>query len=297
MGLREDVEFKTLDNLVLRGHLYPASNRGAAVIMTPGFNTTRDVFLPNIAQCFQEAGITALVYDPRTISSSDGTPRNNINPALQVGDYHDALTFLKSDARVDPNRIAYWGFSFSGAVALCAAALDKRAKAVIAVCPLTIWELPEGKRQRVMAKAMQDRESQLAGNDAFRLPMVTEKGDNPAGFGGTGVGAAELRLIAEAKEKLPGFEASTTLQTYYNIMAWSPFDLVRFIAPTPTLLVTPENDAISPAEKQRSLYYERLEGPKQLHIVADRGHMDVFDGDAFAPSMKVQIDFLRSYLN
>ncbi|KAI1178392.1 DltD N-terminal domain protein [Nemania sp. FL0916] len=293
---REDVEFKTLDGLTLRGHLYPASTRGPAVIMTPGFNTTRDVFLPNIAGSFQEAGITALVYDPRTVSSSEGSPRNNINPALQVGDYHDALTFLKSDSRVDPSRIAYWGFSFSGAVTLCAAALDKRAKAVIAVCPLTIWELPEDKVKRVMAKAMQDRESQLAGNEAFRLPMVTDRGDNPAGFGGSGVGEAELRLIAEAKEKLPGFEASTTLQTYYNIMAWSPFDLVRFIAPTPTLLVTPEKDAISPAEKQRKLYYEVLTGPKDMYVVPGKGHMDALDGDTFGPAMKVQIDFLRTHL-
>lgn len=236
------------------------------------------------------------MYDPRTVSSSDGTPRNNINPALQVGDYHDALIFLKSDPRVDPSRIAYWGFSFSGAVALCAAALDKRARAVIAVAPLTIWELPEGKWQRVMKKAMQDRESQLAGNEAFRLPMVTERGDNPAGFGGTGVGKQELRLISAAKETLPGFDATTTLQTYYNIMAWNPFDLVRFIAPTPMLLVTPENDAISPAEKQRSLYYDRVTGPKQIHIVPNRGHMDALDGDAFAQSMDVQIEFLRRYL-
>ncbi|KAI5862011.1 DltD N-terminal domain protein [Durotheca rogersii] len=292
---REDVEFKTLDGLTLRGHLYPAGAKSAAVIMTPGFNTTRDVFLPNIAQYFQSAGITALVYDPRTVASSDGTPPNNINPAQQVGDYHDALTFLKSDPRVDANRIAYWGFSFSGAVALCAAALDKRAKLVVAVCPLTIWELPENKRLRVMAKAMQDRESQLAGNAPFRLPMVTEKGDNPAGFGGSGVGPEELRLIAEAKEKL-GFEASTTLQTYYNIMAWSPFDLIRFIAPTPTLLVTPEEDAISPADKQRELYYERIDGPKKIHVVAGRGHMNALDGETFAPTMEVQVEFIRSHL-
>ncbi len=32
----EDVDFNTLDGLILRGWLYPASARGPAVIMTPG---------------------------------------------------------------------------------------------------------------------------------------------------------------------------------------------------------------------------------------------------------------------
>ncbi|KAI0968592.1 DltD N-terminal domain protein [Xylaria arbuscula] len=296
MSSREDIEFRTQDGLTLRGHLYPSGSNSAAVLMTPGFNTVKDVFLPNIAHHFQKAGITALVYDPRTISSSDGTPRGDIDPAVQVRDYHDALTFLKSQPGVDSRRIVYWGFSFSGAVALCAAALDKRAAAVIAVCPLTIWDLPPGKRSRVLAKAMQDRESQLAGNEAFRLPMVTATGENPAGFGGTGVGAAELRVLAKAKEKLPEFDATTTLQTYYNIMAWDPFHLVPHLSPTPVLLVTPENDAISPAEKQRELYFDRIKGDKQMYLVPGRGHMDALDGHTFEPAMRAQVEFLERYL-
>ena len=32
----QDVEFKTIDGLTLRGWLYPAASKGPAVIMTPG---------------------------------------------------------------------------------------------------------------------------------------------------------------------------------------------------------------------------------------------------------------------
>jgi hypothetical protein len=66
------------------------------------------------------------------------------------------LKVHKSDL-VDPGRIA----SFSVAVALCAAALDKRAKTVTAVSTLTTWEF--SKWHQVLAKAMNDLESQLAG--------------------------------------------------------------------------------------------------------------------------------------
>jgi hypothetical protein len=36
MSSHEDVEFKTLDGLTIRGWLYPASVRGPAIVITPG---------------------------------------------------------------------------------------------------------------------------------------------------------------------------------------------------------------------------------------------------------------------
>ncbi|KAJ6023924.1 hypothetical protein N7540_004721 [Penicillium herquei] len=303
---REDVEFKALDGVTLRGHFYPASSaaKSPAVIMTPGFNTTRDVFLPNIAHSFQTSGISCLVYDPRTIGSSDGQPRNNINPFLQISDYHDALTFLKSDLRINPQKIIYWGFSFAGAIALCAAALDKRAKAVIAINPLTVWDLPANKRTKVLAKAMQDRESQAAGNEAFRLPMLTETGENPAGFGAGGIGEEELKLVREAKEKIVGFEDTTTLQTYYNIVSWSPFEVVQLMGKTAVLLISAAEDLISPAERQKEAYLDALQqedngkgGARDILVVEGRGHMDILDGESLAVAMEKQVEFVRKVLN
>ncbi|KAH7304432.1 Alpha/Beta hydrolase protein [Stachybotrys elegans] len=219
MNQREEIEFKTLDGLTLRGTLYPSPRRH--------HDTRSKPFRHGICQFFQEAGINVLIYDPRTI-----------DPAQQMRNYHDALTFLKADARIDHKRIALWGFSFSGAVALAAGALDKLAALVLTICPLTIWELSPSRMRSVMAKVMLDRESQLKGNRPFSIPMVA--------------GHDELRLINESKEIIPDFEVTTTFQTYYNIMAWSPFETLRHLGPTPVLLVTPEDDRISPSQKQRS---------------------------------------------
>jgi pimeloyl-ACP methyl ester carboxylesterase len=250
--------------------------------------------LPRIAQYFQAHGISALVYDPRTVGSSDGMPRNDINPAQQVVDYHDALTFLKTDGRVDPERIVYWGFSFSGAVALSAAALDKRAKAVVAVSTLTHWELDASRWNGVMAKVMQDRESRISGNAAFSIPMITDQGINPAGFS-SGMGPNELSLVTEAK-KITGFQLNTTIQTYYNIISWSPFKLLRFLPPIPVLLVSAAEDRISPLADQTELIYNKMQGPKQMHVVAGKGHMDVLDGESFESTMAVQVAFLRQHV-
>ncbi|RYP61240.1 hypothetical protein DL771_010200 [Monosporascus sp. 5C6A] len=289
----DEIEFKTVDGLTIRGWLYPASGRGPGVIMTPGFNFTKEMFVPDIAEYYQDAGFTVLSYDPRSIGQSDGMPRNEIHPSRNAEDYHDALTFLKGHPLVDPSRIVYWGFSFSGMVALTAAALDKRAKAVVATCPLTIWDLPEDKWPRVLAKAMKDRESRVAGNPAVKIPMLTENGENPAGFG-SGFDVEGFTMIAGVKSVEPNFELPTSLSSYYHIAAFQPFGLMRYVSPTPVMIVTPENDQLSPAEKQKKLIYDEFTGPKRFLLVPGKGHMNVLSGDGLKNVLDAQIEFIRS---
>lgn len=149
------------------------------------FNCVKEMFVPEVAEQFQKAHITALVYDPRTLGLSDGTPRNDIDPIKQVSDYSDALTFLRSGAvpHVDPHQVGVWGFSFSGVVALCAASLDPRVRFCVAICPLLNLEYEAAKFPKVLAKVMRDRESQLAGNAPLYVPVLTADGKNPAGMG------------------------------------------------------------------------------------------------------------------
>jgi hypothetical protein len=48
MSNHEDVEFKTLDGLTLRGSLYPAQQKGPGIVITPGVGPlkTAILFLP-----------------------------------------------------------------------------------------------------------------------------------------------------------------------------------------------------------------------------------------------------------
>jgi pimeloyl-ACP methyl ester carboxylesterase len=231
------------------------------------------MFVPDVAAYFQSNGITALIYDPRSTGLSDGAPPNDIDPVKQTEDYSDALTFLSGLSIVDPSQLAFWGMSFAGTVSLCAASLDKRAKAVIAVCPLTKFEYTPEKLPRVLSKAMQDRASQIAGNAPLYLPMLTAAGENPAGFG-----------------------IGTTIQTYYKMLMWQPFTLWRHLDPMPVMFVVPELDRLSPPEVQLGLF-QTLKGPKRYHVEAGRGHMDILEGEGFQRLMQRQVEFLRDALD
>ena len=217
------------------------------------------MFVPEVAEAFQLAGVTALIYDPRNTGTSDGVPRQEIDPLKQAEDYSDALTYLAGLPFVDPKQISFWGFSFAGQACLTAAALDKRANKAIAICPLTDFTFG-GKRAKVLAKAMKDRESQIAGNPPFCLPVLTEKGENPAGFGGNPE-ADDYGKILNAHKAAPNYRNSTTIQTYYKIAAWHPFEYVKQISSTPVLVVSAADDRISLAENQRKMLLS-VSGPK-----------------------------------
>ena len=188
--------------------------------------------------------------------------------------------------------MAIWGMSFAGTVALCAASLDKRAKVVIAVCPLTKLDCAPEKHATVLAKCVQDRESQLKGNAPFYLPMLNDQGRNPAGFGLGFEQEDYSKILGAGHVNAPGHN-STTIQTYYRILMWQPFSLWRFLDPTPVMFVVPACDKVSPREDQLA-HFETFSGPKKLHVQHDRGHLDILEGDHVPNLMKLQIDYIKS---
>jgi fermentation-respiration switch protein FrsA (DUF1100 family) len=179
------------------------------------------MFVPEVAEQFQAHGITALIYDPRNLGESEGAPRNDIDPIKQVSDYSDALTFMRTLPIVEPERICFWGQSFAAAVALCAAALDRRAKLCIAICPLLNYEFPPDKFSRVLATSMRDRESQLAGNPPVTIPV-----QNSAGLAISAT-EGELDFMRNAQLRYPGYINQTTLQTYYKLIMWQPHSISK----------------------------------------------------------------------
>lgn len=251
--------------------------------------------LPDAAEHFQKAGITTLIYDPRGTGISDGHPRNDIDPFKQVEDLSDALTFLGSLPNVDRDQMGLGGMSFGAVVSLCAASLDKRARFAIAICPLTDFEFSPDKRPKILAKCIKDRESQIVGNPPFYLPMVTEKGENPAGFG-HGIDKARYAMILEIGRQIaPNHVNRTTIQTYYKLLMWQPFSLWRHLSPTPVMFVVPEIDNISPKEAQLHLL-DSLDSPKVLHVEQGVGHEDILTGDHLTSLMKLQAGFISDAL-
>jgi fumagillin biosynthesis transferase len=246
--------------------------------------------LPDIAEWFQRQGITVLLHDTRTIGASDGEPRNDIKPGKLVEDYHDALTFLAGHPWVDAEQIVYYGYSFSATVALVAAALDKRAAAVVSVTPIANFDFRIYQRDAVLALAMQDRISTVAGNPPVYISFVNDEGENPAGWGEQYSVEAFQRFLETSF-----FTNQTTVQSYYHLNAWNPYGSMPLVSPTPAMMVTPAEDTLSRPEYQRKMF-DLIAEPKVFDLVPGKGHMDVLHGEGAESVLQRQLEFLKEYL-
>lgn len=260
------------------------------------------VGLPSLAEAFQQAGITALTYDPRSTGLSDGEPRNDIDPFKQIEDLSDALSFLANHPTVDRTKLGLWGMSLAGATALCAASFDTRARFAIGVCPASQYRYDETKLPGVLSKATKDRESRVKGNAPFYIPTLNEQGDNPAGFNlgidkeyGMRLVNARDESVAERSELAPNHLNRTTLQSYVKLLMWNPSAMWKHLHSTPVLYVVPEHDQLVPPEVQKQ-HYDLLPGPKRMHVELGRSHLDVLEGENAPALIELQIQFIRDAL-
>ena len=109
--MRRDIEFKS-DGITLRGWLYrPAKGKAPfpTVVMAHGFSGVKEMTLDRYAEVFAEGGLAALVYDNRCLGESDGRPRSDIDPVMQMRDYRSAITFAQLRRECASDRIGVWG--------------------------------------------------------------------------------------------------------------------------------------------------------------------------------------------
>src|SRR5205085_3891978 len=126
-----------------------------------------------------QAGFASVAYDNRNFGASDGLPRQEIDPWLQIRDYSDAITFAQCLSETDAERIGVWGSSYSGGHVLVVAAIDRRVKCVVSQVPvvsgyrnilrLVRADFIAGAR----AQFDQDREARFAGNLPAMILVVS----------------------------------------------------------------------------------------------------------------------------
>src|SRR3954451_22309394 len=135
-SVKEDIEFRADSGVVLRGWVLTPDFPGPhpTIVMTPGFSSSI-IRLESVAAAFVARGFAVLLYDQRTCGSSDGEPRQDIDPVAQDRDMQMALSFVERHPALDSDRIGLWGSSFSGAGVLAVPARDRRVKAVVSQVP------------------------------------------------------------------------------------------------------------------------------------------------------------------
>ena len=286
-------------DVVLRGDLYRPDGAGPwpGVVMSHGFSAVKEMGLPSYAEAICAGGVAVLLYDHRCLGSSDGEPRQQINPWAQMRDMQAALTWLGDRSDVDADRLGLWGSSFSGGEVLVLAAVDDRVHAVVANVPFA--GLPGAVYGEETAALVAEISAELAGGTLANSDGASVMGP--------------FAVVAEAGNDLPPFlgqpesaewfltaGANTTWRnevTMANAFGTNPaFDPGACAAHLrcPALFVVAADDQVAEAAVALAAH-DRAPDPKQL-LVIDGHHFTPYSGADLAASAAAATSWFAKHL-
>lgn len=276
---RQDIEFDA-EGATLRGWLYTPDGVQApapTVVMAHGFSAVKEMYLDAFADAFVEGGLAALVFDNRNFGSSDGEPRQEIDPWAQVRDYRHAITYAQTRPEIDRDRIGVWGSSYSGGHVLVLGAIDRRVRCVVSQVPLVSGY--DNFRALVRSDSIapsrelfdQDRAIRYEGKAPALIPVV-----DPDPMAACALPTLDSwRWFDETgRTRAPSWRNEVTLRSLELLTEYEPSSYIQRVSPTPLLMVVASQDHLTPAELAIAAYERALE-PKRLMLLPG-GHFDPY---------------------
>ncbi len=244
------------------------------VIMAHGFSATRGMIADEYAKVLHGAGLAVLLYDHRGFGASGGQPRLQVNPWIQARGYRDAISYAAGTDGVDPYRIALWGDSLSGGVALAVAGVDQRVAALAVQVPSIGTHPPPEDPDGAMYREF--RETILTGNvdpgpDEIQGPMPVVSDDwvrRPSALQpltayrwfiehGGRLGSEWVNNVTRAASRTP--------------IPWNPGLVARHVTCPSLFVVAPEDEMPGSTPSASRAVFETLHGPKEW-LDVDGGH-------------------------
>jgi len=296
------IRFKNRYGITLAADFYQpknASGKRAALAVSGPFGAVKEQSAGLYAQTMAEHGFVTLAFDPSYTGESGGAPRNVASPDISVEDFSAAVDCLGLQAGVDRERIGIIGICGWGGMALSAAAVDKRIKAVLAS---TMYDMT-----RVMSRGYND--SMTAAQRARTLAQLGQQRWKDAENGTPAyqppyneLNGGEAQFLVEYADyyRTPrGYHArsvnSGNAWTMTTPLAFMNFPLlahIREIAPRPILLIHGEN---AHSRYFSETAFAAAAEPKELLIVPGAVHVDLYDRPDKIPFDQMAV-FFRQHL-
>ena len=135
----QKVTFHNRYGIELAADMYVPKSAGAAgsaklaaIAVSGPFGAVKEQSSGLYAQAMAERGFLTIAFDPSFTGESGGQPRRVASPDINTEDFLAAVDFLSNLDMVDPERIGIIGICGWGGLAVNAAALDPRIKATVA---------------------------------------------------------------------------------------------------------------------------------------------------------------------
>lgn len=261
------------------------SNNYPAVVVTGPMLSVKEQAQSVYAERLTMAGFVTLVFDGTYFGESEGMPRQQELPDVKESDIEAAVDYLVSLPYVDTDRIGGLGICGSGSYMSVAGVKEPRLKAVTAIVP-AIADISTS----AMAGFFRPADEVQAAKEAY------ERGEGGLMF---------LNFMPRAFDEGAAYyytSRGTHPRWSNQVVAWSQLELVKYNVVNimremrkPYLVITGEN-AWS-REASTELFKAVPHSDKQMHIIPEAGHFDLYDLAPFvSEAFEIIIPFFHKKL-
>ncbi len=305
----QKVTFKNQYNMKVAGNLFipkilNQTAKNAAIIVGHPMGAVKEQSSNLYAQKLAEQGFVTLSLDLSFWGESEGRIRNAVSPDIYAEDFSAAVDFLGTQAFVDRDRIGVLGICGSGSFVISAAKIDPRLKAIATVSMYDMGAVNRNglrhsttleQRKKVIAEAAEQRYTEFTGGETqYTSGTVHELNENSTAIEREFYDFYRTpRGEYTSKGSSPKLTTHPTLTSNVKFMNFYPFDDIEAISPRPMLFITGDN---AHSREFSEDAYKRAAEPKELYIVPNAGHVDLYDRVNLIPWDKLQ-SFFNQHLS
>lgn len=286
----QKVTFKNLYNMTVAGNLFipnqlDKNTKNPAIIVGHPMGAVKEQSANLYATKMAERGFVTLSLDLSFWGASQGQPRNAVCPDIYAEDFCAAADYLGTLAFVDKNRIGAIGVCGSGGFVISAAKTDPRIKAIATISMYDMGTATRSglghsvtleQRKQMIEQASKQRDVEFSGGKTEYVGGTQHKVDensHPI--------AREFYAFYRTRRgeftpegQSPQLTTHPTLTSNVKFLNFYPFEDIETISPRPLLFIAGQN-AHSIEFSQDA--YKLAAEPKELYIVPDAGHVDLYD--------------------
>ena len=297
---RTSVSYPNRYGIRIAADLYTAKDmdetvKHPALVIGPPYGGVKEQSPGVYANQLAQRGFVCLAFDPAFMGDSGGEPRHVSSPDIFAENFSAGVDYLGTLPYVEREQIGAVGICGSGGFALSAAQVDIRIKAVAAI---SMYDITASSRMALDTPEKRTAALKLLGRRRWidfergtpeYLPDFPETpaGDVPGCL--DPITAEFFSYYGMKRGYHPNARGGFTTTSQLAMMNFRALDFVDQISPRPILLIAGEN---AHSKLFSENVYKAAAEPKELYIVPDAIHIDLYDRLDKIPFDKLE-DFFR----
>lgn len=301
---RQKVSFKNRYGITLSGDLYYPKNSNnhslPALAISGPFGAVKEQSSGLYANQMAERGFVAVAFDPSYTGESSGEPRNVASPEINTEDFSAAVDFLGLQKNVDRNRIGIIGICGFAGFALNATAVDKRVKAVATTSMYDMCRVTSKGYNDIVTTEQRSKALEQLSLQRWQDAQLGTPAPSPLNLPDTLQGNEPqfVKNYFDYYKTSRGFHPRSinsngawTMTSSLSLMNMPILTYIKEISPRPLLLIAGEN-AHSRYFSEDA--YKAAAEPKQLMIIPNAVHVDLYDKVDVIPFGKLTDFFMKN---